>query len=331
MRLIILLVFSMVIICSAAFAQQDSTAGTADTTRHFTRYKRPMTVLDSVANAIANEEKTISDSLSMVYVVKPDTNRTNLFVDSILKSNAYKGDHYLHLQAPAAEKNSIRGYGHIRPARDPWVIAVIIILLLFIAALNLYSSKDMSNVFLAFYNKRAVGQAGKEDSPINTWTFIGLFLLFGFTFGLFLYLLTTGYYKVYYTISGIQLFITLSFVIIGLFATKFLVLKFLGFVFDLNKLVGEYINALSLTYFNLTFVFLPVALCFSLIAEKFIPYLLAVTLLLALIIFVWQYLRSSVYIVSNFQFHKFYLFIYLCALEICPILILIKALNIGFK
>ncbi|MES2429170.1 MAG: DUF4271 domain-containing protein, partial [Bacteroidota bacterium] len=30
----------------------------------------------------------------------------------------------------------------------------------------------------------------------------------------------------------------------------------------------------------------------------------------------------------NFRFHKFYLFIYLCALEICPILILIKALNI---
>jgi len=116
-----------------------------------------------------------------------------------------------------------------------------------------------------------------------------------------------------------------------LFASKFLVLKFLGFVFDINKLVSEYISALSLTYFNITFVFLPVALCFSLIADKFIPFLLAVTLLFVVIIFIWQYLRSSVSIISNFRFHKFYLFIYLCALEICPILILIKALNIGFR
>jgi hypothetical protein len=124
---------------------------------------------------------------------------------------------------------------------------------------------------------------------------------------------------------------TLSIVIITLFATKFLVLKFIGFVFDINKLVSEYITALSLTYFNITFVFLPVALCFSLISDQFIPYLLVVTLLLVVVIFVWQYLRSSVGIISNFRFHKFYLFIYLCALEICPILILIKALNIGFR
>jgi len=189
----------------------------------------------------------------------------------------------------------------------------------------------MSNVFQSFYNKRSMLQAGKEDSPISVWTFIGLFLLFGFTFGIFLYLLTTGYYKVYYTISGFQLFMTLSLVIIMLFATKFLVLKFLGFIFDINKLVNEYISALSLTYFNITFVFLPVALCFSLIAEKYIIYLLGITLLLVVIIFVWQYVRSSVSIISNFRFHKFYLFVYLCALEICPILILIRALNIGFR
>ncbi|RWY47112.1 DUF4271 domain-containing protein [Mucilaginibacter gilvus] len=329
-RFICLLVFCFAG-CSAVFAQQDSTASRADTPRRYVRVPRPMTVLDSVAHALALEEKFVSDSLSMVYILKPDSTRTSLFVDSILKSNAYTGNHYLDIAAHANTKPSIKGYGHLRPSRDPWVIAIIVVLILFIPVLNIYSSKDMNNVFLSFYNKRSVAQAGKEDSPINAWTFIGLFLLFGFTFGIFLYLLTTGYYKVYYPISGFQLFGTLSLVIIGLFAVKFLMLKFLGFVFDINKLVGDYIKALSLTYFNITFVFLPVALCFSLIADKFFPYLLAITLLLTIVIFVWQYLRSSVSIIANFQFHKFYLFTYLCALEICPILILVKALNIGFK
>ena len=314
--------------CPAVYAQQGSVAAATDTVPVKTRVSGPLPFLDSVARASAIRQQYVSDSLSMVYISTPDPLRPNLFVDSILKANAYNGKQYLDLSSRSKGR---QGYGHNRPARDPWVIIVITVLILFTSALNIYSSKDMSNVFQSFYSRRNLSQSGKEDSPINAWTFIGLFLLFGFTFGIFLYMLTTGYYKVYYTISGFQLFGTLSVVIIMLFATKFLVLKFLGFVFDINKLVSEYISALSLTYFNIAFVFLPVALCFSLIADKFIPYLLAITLLLVVIIFIWQYLRSSVSIISNFRFHKFYLFMYLCALEICPILILIKALNIGFR
>ncbi|MCQ6961593.1 DUF4271 domain-containing protein [Mucilaginibacter aquariorum] len=328
MRWFICFLFIVVTGCTTAYAQVDTMNTTPDSIYNRPRQKGPVPFLDSVAHATANREQFVSDSLAMLYIKAPSADRPNLFVDSLLKANAYKGDLYLSL---SAKSKVMQGYGRTRPSRDSWVIVVLVLLLLFTAALNISSSKDMSNVFQSFYNRKTTTQAGKEDSPINVWTFIALFLLFGFTFGLFLYLLTTGYYKVYYTIGGFQLFITLSFVIIALFATKFLVLKLLGFVFDINKLVSEYISTLSLTYFNIAFVFLPVALCFSLIADKFIPLLLAITLLFVIVIFIWQYLRSSVSIISNFRFHKFYLFIYLCALEICPILILIKALNIGFR
>jgi hypothetical protein len=329
-----LIVFTLFITlgCSTAQAQvvDDTTEVAVDTpvVKPKPRFNGPLPFLDSVAHASAMHEQYISDSLSKIYIAKPDPNRPNVFVDSILKANAYKNDLFLSLTTKAASQ---QGYGHTRPSRDIWVIGVIFILLLFAAGLNIASTKDVSNVFQSFYHRKAAGPAGKEESPINAWTFIGLFILFGLTSGMFLYLLTTGYYKVYYTIAGFQLFITLSIVIIALFAVKFLVLKFLGFVFDISKLVDDYIATLSLTYFNITFVFLPVAVCFSLIADAFIPFLLAVTLVLVVIIFVWQYLRSSVSIITNFRFHKFYLFMYLCALEICPILILIKALNIGFR
>jgi len=167
----------------------------------------------------------------------------------------------------------------------------------------------------------------KEDSLVNSWTFIGLFLLFGLTFGLFLYQFS-AYQHVYYTISGFPLFIWLTFIILVLFAVKFLVVKFLGFVFNINKLVSEYLSVSYLTYFNIAFVFLPVAVCFSLLTDPLIPYILWAAYGLIAAIFVWQYLRGSVEIISNILFHKFYLIVYLCALEICPILILIKALNI---
>jgi len=311
-----------------AFAQSDSTIAPETVDTMVRTYHAPISdaqrVLDSVANAERVRQQFVEDSLSMQYVQKPDTARPNQFLNEMLKTYLYKGHNFLDLHN---KKKSLMREGHTRRTRDPWIIIIIVGLMVYTAILNRVVGHDIANVLQAFYNKRILSQVSKEDSLLNSWAFLGLFLLFGFTFGLFLYQLAS-YYDVFYSITGIQLFISLSLLIIVLFAVKLLILRFIGFVFNINKVVSEYIIILYLTYFNIAFVFLPVALCFSLMSASYIPYLLAVALLMVVVIFIWQYLRSSVSIISNFRFHKFYLFIYLCALEICPILILIKALNI---
>jgi hypothetical protein len=281
-----------------------------------------MALLDSVALATAQRQQFVNDSLATMFIM-PDPNRPNQFQDSILKSLLYKGNGFLDI--PYKPKRNT-GYGHIRASRDPWIIIIIAGLLLYTALLNITMGADVKNIFSSFYSKRTL-QANKDERGINAWTFLALFLLFAFTFGLFLYQLA-AYNGVYYSISGVQLFTAFSLAVISLFALKFLILKIIGFLFDIDRMVSEYITTLYLTYFNIAFVFLPVILCFSLLAAPFIPYLLATALVVIAIIFVWIYLRSSVSIISNFRFHKFYLFVYLCALEICPILILIKVLNL---
>ncbi len=286
--------------------------------------KKPIPILDSIILAAAERKKFIADSQAFAYIKYPDSVTKKQYTDRVIRENLYKGNYFLDI--PFRSKSTLRT-GHIRSTRDQWIIVIIIGLLLYTAILNIIMNKDIKNVFQSFYSKRTLALASKEEGQINFWAFTCLYLLFGLTFGLFLYQLAS-YKGVYYSISGFRLFISLSFVIIILFAVKFLVLKFIGFIFDIHKLVDEYISILYLTYFNIAFVFLPVTLCFSLLAALYIPYLLTVALLLIVVIFTWLYLRSSVNIISNIRFHKFYLFIYLCALEICPVLILIKALNI---
>jgi hypothetical protein len=320
MRFIALCFLAIVFSCAAGYAQQDTTLYN----RYNTAQPAPMTVLDSVVAAEQAHEKFLADSISMQYVKAPDAAIRKQYVDRVLKENIYTG--FMFLDIPFKTKSTVRDGRH-RPTRDQWVIVIIISLLIYAALLNITLNKDVKTVFQSFYSKRVLSQAGKEEGYINFWSFVGLFLLFGLTFGLLLYQLAT-YNNTYYSIAGFRLFISLSIVILALFAVKFLVLKFLGFIFDINKVVGEYISILYLTYFNVAFVFLPVAVCFSLLDAKFIPYLLGVAVLLIVVIFTWLYLRSSVNIISNIRFHKFYLIVYLCALEICPILILIKALNI---
>ena len=323
MRFIVLCFVVIVTCCVAGYAQEDTSAQ-QNTVVKPARQPVGVQVLDSVIQATAARQKFIEDSLAFQYIKYPDSTMSREAATQFIRDNLYHGNDFLDI--PFKSKSILRS-GHIRQTRDQWIITIIIGLLLYTALLNIVMNKDVKSVFLSFYSKRAIVQAGKEDVQINFWAFVGLFLLFGLTFGLFLYQLA-AYKGIYYSVSGFRLFTSLVLIILLLFAVKFLVLKFVGFVFDIQKLVTEYVSVLYLTYFNIAFVFLPVTVCFSLLAAQLIPILLLVAVVLIVIILTWLYLRSSVNIISNFRFHKFYLFIYLCALEICPILILIKALNI---
>ncbi len=328
MRYIILVVLFCCTGFGRAYAQQEdtTTAGLEDTAVTPQKVYRPhvFTVLDSVAAAMRSHEQQVSDSLDIVYVKQPDSSRHNLFYDQMMRQQVYHG--YGFLSMPGATRH-VLSEGHSRRTRDPGVLIIITCLLLYTALLTRIMSKDVRNVWQSFYSKRILSQVSKEEGVLSTWTFIGLFLLFGLTFGLFIYQ-QAGYNDVFYSISGLQVFLSFALLIIAIFAVKLILLRFIGFVFNISRLVGEYISILYLTYFNITFVFLPVLVCLSLLATPYIHYVLQIAIFLVIIIFIWQYLRSSVNIISSFRFHKFYLFIYLCALEICPILILIKALNI---
>jgi hypothetical protein len=323
MRFIVLGLLFMLITCTVVYAHQYTMATQATYhNSHANLVSKPLSILDSVALTTSERQQFMSDSIATQFIM-PDSNRVDQFAAYLQRNLLYKGHTFLDIPFKP-RKNS--GYGRSRKSRDPWIIVIITGLLLYTALLNFSLGSDVKNVFKTLYGKRS-SQFDKEDKRIHLSAFVGLFLLFGLTFGLFLYQLS-AYKNVYYSIGGLQLFAWLSLVILSLSAFKFLILKAIGFLFAIDKVIGEYITALYLSYFNIAFSFLPVVICFSLLSAQFLPYLLVVALLLVAVIFIWIYLRSSVNIISNFRFHKFYLFIYLCALEICPILILVKVLNL---
>jgi hypothetical protein len=322
MRFIVFYFLLMVICCPLASAQPDSVPAKKDSNLIVVPV-RPISIPapDTAAMAKEKREQFVADSLAMIWL-KPDSLRKSQFIKTAEKNPFDDINSFLHIPK---KTDGLLHTGVLRVYRSPWIIAIIICLLIYTALLNIFLGKDIKMVIQSFYSKQT--QLDKEGGMINSWAFIGLFILFSLTFGLVLYQLTI-YYKVTLPVNGFRRFISISIFISLLFALKFFILKFIGFVFDVNKIVSEYIAILNLTYFNIAFVLLSVATCFSLISSAYVHGLLIFTLALIAIIFAWQYLRNSVNIISNIRFHKFYLFIYLCALEICPILILIKALNI---
>jgi hypothetical protein len=318
MRKVILLFMLTFLAAITCFAQKKDTSLLAplDTSqaslKHFT---------DS---AILARQHFMEDSLTWMYIKYPDPKRHNVLMDSLLKNLRFNP---LSFTNGAPVKKHLMQMGKERVSRPRWIMLVILFLLIYTGVLNLVIGKDIYSILQAFYSKRAFTALTHEDSLFTSWAFIAMFSLFGFTIGLYLYQLT-NYYQQSFSVSGFQLFFTISVVVIVLFILKVLVLRALGFVFDIGRLVKEYISILYLTYFNIAFIFLPIVIIFSLISSAFKPYLLLFSVCLIALIFAIQYLRSTINIISKFRFHKIYLFIYLCALEICPILILIKALDL---
>ncbi|MGV3508774.1 MAG: DUF4271 domain-containing protein [Sphingobacteriaceae bacterium] len=330
-----LILFLGLFLCAGSISAQTDSTVAADPKPAF-QLKRPV-YRDSAFLAelqfrkdsiqhLKDSIKAVGDSLSMVYIKKPDPNRPNLFIDSLIELYSIKDLNFQEWANKFPKKVDRYDKGKPRAKGELWIIAFVFILLFFFAMLKNAFAKELSAIIQAFYSNRVLGQINKEEKFFNSWPFIFLYLLFGFTIGMFLYQ-CGKYFQLSYGYSGINLFLYLSMVVIVLFTAKLLILQVLGFLFDAGKIVKEYVSVLILSYFNAALLFLPIVIAFSLTPARFAPIYIYLSIALIAAIFFFQFLRAATNILSGYRFPIIYLIFYLCALEICPLLILIKALR----
>jgi hypothetical protein len=280
---------------------------------------------DSIQH-VKDSLKALGDSLSMVWIKRPDPNRPNQFLDSLIELYSVKDANFQKWAGKFPKKVERYDKGKPRPKGELWIIAFVFILLFSFAVLKNAFAKELSAIIQAFYSNRVLGQINKEEKFFNSWPFIFLYLLFGFTIGMYLYQ-CGKYFQLSYSYTGFNLFMHLSVIVIGLFTAKIIILRILGFLLDAGKIVKEYISILILSYFNAALLFLPIVIAFCLTPARFAPLYIYMSLFLIGAIFFFQYLRAATNILSSYRFPIIYFIFYLCALEICPLLILIKALR----
>lgn len=319
MRSVYLLILLCCLYSADAFAiQQDSSV--KDNSTNFRRNN--FIVIDSAAKA---RIAFLRDSLTYSYL-KPDPNRANQFTDSLLKE-VLVIDSYLLTPAKSVKiKKNNYGFGEIIPKEPLWFLLTSILLIVFFGIIKILFKKEVDLIFRAFFDNRTLSQLNKEDNVFVSWQFLFLYLTFALTVGLFACLIL---YKA--SASGpateFTIFLLVSLFAFVFFGIKILILRLLGLVFKVQKLVKDYTNIIYLTYFNVLFILLPVTFCLSLINIQEQYYLFWGFLALFSAIVAFQYLRITFNILLNYRLSKLYLILYLCALEICPILIFAKTIN----
>lgn len=281
------------------------------------------------------------DSVLLVPIEVPDTITPKilrpldslslaLIADSLSKGFGYPKLDFVRLTKDfllGSTSKSVFQKGVKLPKGEIWVMAFIAFLVLLFAVLKSTFSKQLVAIIQSFFSNRALSNLNKEDNLFTSWPFLLLFIQFGFTIGMFFYLVAQNQ-NLSFVASGFQSYVAISVLIIILYVFKILLLRLLGFVFSIQKPVNEYVSILYLSYFNSSLLFIPLVIAFALAPLKHNDFYVAIAIVLVAIIFVFQFIRAGINILSHYRFSKVYLILYFCTLEICPILILIKA--IGF-
>ncbi|MGK6352042.1 DUF4271 domain-containing protein [Parapedobacter sp. DT-150] len=274
---------------------------------------------------LADSIKHVQDSLTMQFIGLPDPGRPNRFADSLRKIVVVENGDFISWLAFAGTLQAQLTPDAAKASRERWILITIGVLLLFLGIVRAAFSNEVLSIIQAFFSDRMLLQINKEDTLYSSWPFVFLYILFGFALGMFIYLTNRYYLGTAY--SGMETFFGTSIFVMLLFILKILVTRFLGFVFDIQRIVREYVSILYLSYFNAALVFLPIILALSLVPQHHMAWLIPMALAVVLGLFIFRFAKTANNLLTSHRFSKFYLFMYLCCLEIAPVLILIKVLD----
>ncbi|MFZ4785938.1 MAG: DUF4271 domain-containing protein [Flavobacteriales bacterium] len=207
---------------------------------------------------------------------------------------------------------------------EEWVLPFLLLVLLVTAYVRVNFPSRIQKVWRGYFNVRFRRQSMREESNVPKEYFL-FHVVFAILFALIIFGALKHFHINVMGLSGILLYICCIGAVIGVYTLKLFSYRFLAFLSAGDFSLGEfqYVTFLGLRF--LVFFFFP--LNFLLF---YLPQIYATPiLLLAFILFVINYLYRLITGFTNALnagVGVFYIFFYICTLEILPLLVSYKAL-----
>lgn len=312
-RVLILLFFSFFVLFEGQAQREDSPSGAAR---------------DSVMQLLADTQR-VQDSLAQEFVFVSE-GKPNMLLDSLRTLITVEGNEFvqwmqrmdaLQTQSETPAPPDAK-YKNTRPA---WIIVVLMLLFFGIGLIRFVFRSAFQNIIQAYYNEQVTQDISKEDSLVTSWPYIFLYLLFSLSLGLFLLIYISAFGNS--NLLTLENFFSLSAFVAVLFVVKILLIRLIAAIFELQRVAREYIAVLYLMYFNSMLILMPFLLIVTFAPVEYFKFLLTLFAVLAAVLFIYKFVVTAFRLLGQLKFSIFYLILYLCALEIAPIMILVKALN----
>lgn len=209
-------------------------------------------------------------------------------------------------------------------AQQDWLIPVLIILVAYTGLLRMLSGKYISNLFKSVFNTQNAENLYNTVNMRNSLPAFGLDVLFHLSISTFAYeaLTSVGFNP------GLHGLLILLATIIGfsiLFALKKGAYRFLSYIFGTGDQTSEFLFYVSLYNRILGMLLLPLVISIPFVSSNLTMVLIQCGLVMVVATYLLQMTRGAKIILRN-PVSIFYMFLYLCALEILPLVVIYKLL-----
>lgn len=228
-----------------------------------------------------------------------------------------------HETKPARTELSEKGKP-ISSKNYDWMVAVLLFSIVLLALIRFSFNKFLNRVVDSLINSQTSTNLFLEKNLRNLRGSIFMNLLFFVNGALFL--VQYSVYILSINQKTALLFLYFFFGLMGLYATKFIVIRTIGYIFNGKRESKEYWHSVFIYNKNLGLFLLPIILSAPFIAKHAVPLLLNIGILLALSLYILR-LTRGLKILFRQHVSIFYMILYLCALEILPLLVILKFLN----
>lgn len=210
-----------------------------------------------------------------------------------------------------------------------WVFGLVILCTIFFIGARISHAKRLSNMLNSFLADRFINQLLREGYVFVEKSSIALFINYLLSLSLFIYLLTPYISPInnlnFYFFIQILLFVFIFYMI------KINLIKIIGYIFESEKESKDHI--LLIHIFNQIggIFLLPVVFFSYYLYPSNSQIIIFTSLFFIIIIYLFKLFRVLLSSTNKSRFSKFYLFLYLCTLEIIPVLLVAKYLINNFK
>ncbi len=215
-----------------------------------------------------------------------------------------------------------------RDATPDWLFYVLLIVIASLAWIRYYYGKIFGQTLQAIFNVNITNQIVRDENILIQRTSAFLGIIFNIVFAVILYHVSTYFrWNILNIDNSFGKFLFFMLAVSAVYSFKFLLLKITGFIFSIEKEMATYIFNIFLINNMLGLVLIPLAIILSFSVTQHLNVVVIGACVLYGIAFVYRILRGALIGFSYNGVNLMYLFLYFCALEFAPCLMLLKFLT----
>jgi len=201
-----------------------------------------------------------------------------------------------------------------------WMTIILVTILTLLV--NLYKSA-LGKVYRSFLNDNFLKMVHRDYGTVTMIPYLILYTFSLILIGIFIFVVL-NYYEISFFSSPIIDLLACVGAVFAIFIVKHLVLQIIGSIFPISKAIEQYSFTIIIFGIIIGLLLLPAILLITYAPPNLTITLIYGTFIVIGLVYLYRILRSLFIGIKYISLHKFHFFVYLCTIEIAPLLVLIK-------